>query len=1112
MNKVQLHQFSESANYGDGVTNGMLYMQKIFQEMGFVSNIYAERYDEKLEGKILSYQKIDKNDKNQVFFIHYSIYYDFSKWLDSFDVQKHMIYHNITPAEFFKDNPYLYKACKEGREILPKLKHKFVGYIGDSFLNTKELSDLGYENVKTIPLLIDISKKLSCSFDKDYLDLISKDFSVMFVGRIAPNKSQHDLIQIAKEYKNYNNDFKFYIIGGTTDKTYENKLQEEILQNNLTQNVILTGKISDEKLYAHYRTASIFLCMSEHEGFGIPLVEAMLFGVPVIAFNSSNIKDTLNGGGILFNEKKYDYIAATINLIRKNRAFKRAILLVQKQAINIYEHTGIVEKLIDYLNHFSIECDYKPAAKQKEVTYQIEGPFDSNYSLAILNRQMAKALEKLKPESVSLFSTEGYGDFEPNQTFLKQNSFYDLLYQRNKKAQSVEVVLRNLYPPRVYDAKGLINLMNSYGWEESSFPKKYLNDFNTYLDALPVMSRYVQKVMIDNAISIPTSVVGVGVDHLLDIEPKNYELKTIKRYKFLHISSCFPRKGVDVLLKAYEEAFTNEDDVCLVIKTFPNPHNNIEELLKKQKLINKNFPEVELINQDLQDCYIISLYQQCHCLVAPSRGEGFGLPMAEAMLFNLPVITTGFGGQIDFCTNETSWLIDFNFEKAKTHMNLFNSYWVEPSQEHLSQLLKELYKMPEEYLLQKTKKAKETILSHYKWEDCALRILDVVSKVKNAPIFNSKKTSIGWISTYNTRCGIATYSEFLLTHFDKELFDVKILANTSNDIVSSQKESNVIRCWGNRHDQNIKILKEQIDNNAFTHVVINFNFGFFSMKNLEDLLEHLFQKEIKTIVIFHSVKDIKLKGSESSLGWIKDSLQKAHKLMVHSIDDLNILKSFRLIQNVTLFPHGAQKREHNPIKAVQKKEALGINDKTVIASYGFMLPHKGIKELIEAFYLLKNKQSNVQLLLVNAIYPNPISDEYVLECKKMIDKLSLNENITMINDFLSDDDSFAYLDTADMLVMPYRDTQESASGAIRYALSTNKPVICTPISIFNDVTDIVHFTKDSSSKSIAQKLEELLNDKKLLSSKEDIQKEWIDSHDWQEISQRLGQIIISEIL
>ena len=80
-----------------------------------------------------------------------------------------------------------------------------------------------------------------------------------------------------------------------------------------------------------------------------------------------------------------------------------------------------------------------------------------------------------------------------------------------------------------------------------------------------------------------------------------------------------------------------------------------------------------MINEDLDYGYIINLYKRCHALVAPSRGEGFGLPMAEAMLFDLPVITTGYGGQSDFCTDETAWLIDYSFAYAKTHMKLSDS-------------------------------------------------------------------------------------------------------------------------------------------------------------------------------------------------------------------------------------------------------------------------------------------------------------------------------------------------------------------------------------------------------------------------------------------------------
>ncbi|OHE10576.1 MAG: group 1 glycosyl transferase [Sulfurimonas sp. RIFOXYD12_FULL_33_39] len=1100
MSKIALHQFSPSAHVGDGITNGMVYLQKILQELGFISYIYAQDYDKELEGKVLSYKKIDNKNKNQILFVHYSIYYDFSLWLDKLDIQKHMIYHNITPAEFFKDNPFLYDMCKKGREILPELKNKFVGYISDSALNSSELTELGYEYVRTIPLLIDLDKKTSNKWDNNYFDKISKDFNIIFVGRVAPNKAQHDLIEVTKYYKTYNLDFKLYIIGGATDVSYEASLKKKILENELTQNVILTGKISDEKLYAHYRAADVFLCMSEHEGFGIPLVEAMLFGVPVIAFNSSNIKSTLNGGGILFNEKNHDYIAAAINLIRDNRAFRRSILKSQQEAIKIYMHENILKMLIKYLLDFDITSDYKLTQTKINPYYQIEGPFDSSYSLSILNREMAKALEKIEPDSVSLFSTEGYGDFEPDKTFLKEYPFYEKLSKRGKKAQRTEVVLRNLYPPRVYDAKGLINLMNSYGWEESSFPKEYLHDFNTYLDALPVMSAYVKKVMIDNGLSIPVFVVGVGVDHLLDISEKEYMLTTKKSFKFLHVSSCFPRKGIDILLKSYENAFTDKDDVCLVVKTFPNPHNDIEKLLKTHKLKNPRFPEVELINLDLNDSHIVSLYKKCDTLVAPSRGEGFGLPMAEAMLFDMPVITTGFGGQRDFCDDETAWLIDYTFSKADTHMNLFNSYWAEPSYEHLSKLLKEVYKTPKEQLSKKTQKARENILAKYKWKDCALRILDVISKIKKTPVFHDKKIKLGWISTYNTRCGIATYTEFLLEHFDKDIFDIKIFANHSHDIVDNEKEPKFIRCWRDRNDNDIDALKEHVLQNNIESIVINFNFAFFSMKNLQELLEYLYESDIRTLVIFHSIKDVKIKGLESSLGWIKETLRKADRLMVHNIEDLNILKSFDIVDNVTLFPHGVQKRTN---------EINYTKENKVIASYGFMLPHKGIKELIEAFSIVKRKYKNIELLLVNAIYPNPVSDDYAHECKELVKKLSLSKNVTMINDFLSDDDSFSYLDTADMLIMPYRDTQESASGAIRYALSTNKPVICTPISIFNDVCDIVHFTKDLSVKSMAQKIEELLEDEQELISKNDIQKSWIDEHDWVRISKRLQNIIKS---
>lgn len=1117
MSTIKIHQFHSGSAYGDAVTNSLLYTQRILQELGFESNIYCEHVAPELKDQILNHSNY-KTSPNAILLFHHSMGHDLEEWILNLKDKIVLVYHNITPQDFFPQESPFYKYAIKGREQLKMFQKISHACIGVSKLNADELLDIGFakEKTKVIPLLIEYDKIKNHPWNHRLFDANAKTYNILFVGRIAPNKAQLELIELFSLcQKGFSRPSKLFLVGGVTDKNYEQSLHDLIQEKNLQESVHITGKVSYEDLYAYYRTADVFVCLSEHEGFGVPLIEAMIFDVPVVAYHSSNIKNTLNGAGILFKEKNLRYMAGLISLLSKNRALTRAIIQRQRQNLLDFQHHKIKHNLAQFLNDQNLtSIDLKTLHEintLKNNTIQIEGPFDSSYSLALLNREMAKALEKINPGMLSLFSTEGQGDFEPNPTFLKQNPLYEALHKRASKAEVKDVVLRNLYPPRVYDAKGLINLTNSYGWEESTFPQEYIQDFNAHLDALPVMSHYVQKVMRDNGIAIPSPVVGVGVDHLLNIEPKAYPLKTKKRFTFLHISSCFPRKGVDVLLKAYAEAFTRADDVCLIIKTFPNPHNTIEELLKKHTKNNKNFPEIELINQDLEDAYVLSLYKQCDALVAPSRGEGFGLPMAEAMLFDMPVITTGFGGQCDFCTDETAWLIDYTFEKAQTHMNLFNSYWAEPSSTHLAQLLKLLYKMPKEECAHKTDKAKKNILANHTWERVAQRMLDVISLVEALPIFSDKKVVIGWVSTYNTKCGIATYSEFLLNDFDKNLFDIKVLANhaTKDDIIEQKHEAHLQRVFKDASDKTLDLLYKAILQNNLKTVMIQFNFGFFDVMALGQLLDKLHTQGIDVYITLHSAKDVDKPDFKASLSWIVSSLKNVKNIFVHSIDDLNTLKSFGLVHNTSFLPHGVQKREIQTKKTEEKKIELCLEDKVVIASYGFMLPHKGIKELIEAFGILGQKRKNIHLLLVNAIYPNPISNAYAKECQELIKELGVSKDVTMINDFLSDNDSFSYLDCADMLIMPYKQTQESASGAVRYALSTNKPVVCTPIAIFNDVSDIVHFTKDVSTQSLAQKIEELLQNPNLLHAKDAIQKEWIDLHDWREVSKRVQHIMLN---
>ncbi len=1098
MNKIQIHQFSPSANNGDGITNGMFYFQRILKELGFVSYIYAENYEKKLETKVKHYTQIDKKNDNQILFIHYSLYYDFATWIDPLILRKHIIYHNITPYHFFEKDSVLYNMCKIGKEYLPELGLKIEGAIGDSILNTQELIDANFKNPITIPLLLDVDKITAFPFNESLFDEKTKEFNIIFVGRVAKNKAQLDLIKIANTYRAIDKEFKLYIIGGVTDGDYEQQLKELIYNYNLEENVILTGKIPNEDLYAYYRAANIFLCMSEHEGFGMPLVESMLFDLPVIAYNSSNIKSTLNGGGILFDDKSPKPIAATINIIKTNPSFKTEILNTQRKAREIYYHDIILKNLISYLHSFEIDCTYTQKKQIKEMRYQFEGPFDSSYSLAMLNKNSALAFNKEFPNQVSLYSTEGPGDFEPSQIFLDENPEIAKIYKNSKKAIQCDAVFRNLYPPRVTGMKGKLNILNLYAWEESVFPKDFVDDFNQNLDGIIAVSNYTKKVLQTNGVQVPIKVIPNSVDHILNIKSKKINIKSKKSFKFLHISSCFPRKGVDILLKAYTQAFTQNDDVTLIIKTFPNPHNDVEKQIANIKKINPNIAEIILINKDLDDQSIKWLYENTDALVAPSRGEGFGLPMAEAMLCKLPVITTAFGGQTDFCLNENSWLCDYSFAHAKTHLNLSDSYWVEPSSKHLKILLKELFQLSNKEIAIKTQKAYELISTHYRWANYVTKTKDFLRELESQKVFDYTQKNVAWISSYNTKCGIASYSEFIFEYIDTSKFKITKFANITDDIIEIKKEDETIRCWNNRYDENNNNLIKQISSDSYSSVVINFNFGFFSMPNLAKIIDSAYNANKKITIIFHSIADVTLEGQESSLSWILISLAKVDNLLVHTIEDLNSLKDLSLV-NINLLPHGVQNRTLK----INKKQI----DTFTIASYGFMLPHKGILELIEAFAIVEKKHPNTKLLLINAIYPANISKEYANRCKELANNLNLPSKIEFHTQYLSDDETFKLLEVADIIVLPYHNTNESSSASVRHAISTYVPVLCTNQPIFNDVKNIVHFIKGYKAEDIASSLIDLILNENILSSKQIKQQNWVKSHDWKIVSNIFNKLL-----
>jgi len=902
--------------------------------------------------------------------------------------------------------------------------------------------------------------------------------------------------------------------------------------------VILTGFAPDEDLIGLYSSCYLFVFPSLHEGFGLPVLEAMSCGSAVIGSNVSSIPEVIGRDDALFNPFSICDMTQKISEVLTNKEFymelkKHSIEQAKKFDWNFTAELalGAIEAYTpqerplhrdDFIE--SIQAlEYKPSndslikaslaiekneqsldlyrynfnMSEYRPTWRIEGPFDSSYSLALLNRETALALDRLGC-NVALHSTEGFGDFEPNREFLEENPKIQELYNKSLLPNEAQIISRNLYPPRVDDMNASLNMLHHYAWEESGFPREWVDAFNSSLGAMTTLSKHVQKIMVDNGVSVPMVTSGCGVDHWERIEPESSYRVEAKKFKFLHVSSCFPRKGADVLLGAYGEAFDINDDVSLVIKTFANPHNKIHEWLQEERAKKANFPDVVIIEEDISNQELKALYLQCDALVGPSRAEGFGVPFAEAMLSNLPVITTGWGGQLDFCDETTAWLIDYNFGLAQTHFELFDSVWAEPSAEHLSALMLEVHALPLEKRVQKSQKAKERLLREFTWNKVAQRLLDASKAL--ALVDKTVMPKIGWISSWNSKCGIASYSEHLLGAISEPITLLAPYIETP----TTPDSPLVHRCWEMGDGNSLGNLTQTITKEGIDFLVIQFNYSFFDFNHFNDFLLQQIAQKRDIIIMMHATTDAEL-TPHKKLQQLIPAMRQVSRVLVHSVNDLNRLKEYGLVENVALFPHGIL--DYTPTLSSPKSQSF------VLATYGFFLPHKGLLEIIDSCAILLSRGLDIRLKMVNSAYPVPLSTELIAKAQKKIEQLHLEDKIELITDFLPDSDSLDALHSSDLILFPYQETGESSSASVRYGLASHRPVAVTPLAIFDDVQSASYQLMGTSPTQMANSIEEIIGDITQNSSKAQLQKElatqWSKEHKYSALGKRLFNMALA---
>lgn len=270
------------------------------------------------------------SNKENLIIYHHSVYWkEGEELLIQCKAQIIFRYHNITPPDFFKEyNEFHYLQCKKGRAQTLQLQNKFpeAFWLSDSLYNTQDITQVNPKNIGICPPFNKLESWSEVAPDEKILEklLLSQSVNLLFVGRIAPNKGHFSLIDTLYQYcTNFGNNIKLRIIGKFDEGLpgYNQKIFSKIEQYGLQQSIEFIGEVTDSTLMSYYLGSDLFICMSEHEGFCVPIVEAQYFGLPVIAADSSAISETI-GKYQLCLPGNPCLTAAAIRIISQNRKYR----------------------------------------------------------------------------------------------------------------------------------------------------------------------------------------------------------------------------------------------------------------------------------------------------------------------------------------------------------------------------------------------------------------------------------------------------------------------------------------------------------------------------------------------------------------------------------------------------------------------------------------------------------------------------------------------------------------------------------------------------------------------------------------------------------------------
>ena len=340
---VEVHQFVQSFVDHDAISSHVRHLRDVIIGMGIRSEVYAGEWRGQ-RSKASFFRDYDTSGaaRDAWTLYHLSTASPIADYLESAPMRVAVNYHNITPYEFMAPwEPAVAPELSAARRQLRSLAGHTEAAIGVSQYNERELQHEGYRNTSVAPILFD-PQEFERELDQSTVNELrarkaNGGSDWLFVGRLTPHKCQHQIIQALAVYQRlYDPKARLHIVGGLSSHLYWTVLNKYVDVLGLTGSVFITKGVSNGALGAYYQECDAFVCVSEHEGFGVPLLEAMHNDTPVIAYDAAAVGETVGGGGVVLDDKSPARVAAAVHRVLSDDAVRDGVVAAGRTRLEAF--------------------------------------------------------------------------------------------------------------------------------------------------------------------------------------------------------------------------------------------------------------------------------------------------------------------------------------------------------------------------------------------------------------------------------------------------------------------------------------------------------------------------------------------------------------------------------------------------------------------------------------------------------------------------------------------------------------------------------------------------------------------------------------------------------